>query len=182
MNMIKIVKIKGGLGNQMFQYAFLKNLKLDYHVENVHVDLSEFAHSKIHNGYELYKIFGLELDESSIKTTRRFALDSNYMPHKFLIKLGVKRKTHCIEKEEWKFRFVPEVLKGNNTIFFDGYWQSYRYFENASSHLKDDFKFKHFIKEENTTISTLISKTDSVSIHIRRGIMFRIHFLEAYAN
>ena len=40
-----IVRFKGGLGNQMFQYAFVKQLELVYGIKDIKVDLSFFNKS-----------------------------------------------------------------------------------------------------------------------------------------
>ena len=50
-----IIFFQGGLGNQMFQYAFFlvrkkMNLNVDY-------DISLLKHQNQHNGYELERIF-----------------------------------------------------------------------------------------------------------------------------
>ena len=46
-----IVRILGGLGNQMFQYAYAKALEMSGF--NVKLDLSSFKNYKLHGGYQL---------------------------------------------------------------------------------------------------------------------------------
>ena len=53
-----IVRIVGGLGNQMFQYAYAKALqKRGYKVK---IDISKFKKYKLHGGYQLDK-FNIDL-------------------------------------------------------------------------------------------------------------------------
>ena len=56
----KHVYIYGGLGNQMFQYAFYLSLKKKG-VPCV-LDASLFLVNKSHNGFELFDVFGIKED------------------------------------------------------------------------------------------------------------------------
>ena len=60
---MKKVIVTGGLGNQMFQYAFM--LALRTKGINVKLDISYYDYWnkynwKMHNGYELEKVFGIK--------------------------------------------------------------------------------------------------------------------------
>ena len=57
---MKIVKILGGLGNQMFQYALYISLKHKCNGETVKIDTSCFRGYPLHNGYELERVFGIK--------------------------------------------------------------------------------------------------------------------------
>ena len=56
-----IVKVNGGLGNQMFQYAFA--LALDRLYGNAKLDLEWIRGESAHNGFELDRHFRLLLPE-----------------------------------------------------------------------------------------------------------------------
>src|SRR3546814_7079747 len=60
---MKIVKFLGGLGNQMFQYAFYMYLK--QHFRKVKADLTGFTSYPLHNGFELDQVFGIRLRQAS---------------------------------------------------------------------------------------------------------------------
>ena len=62
---MKIVRIIGGLGNQMFQYAFYLALKKKFPSEDIFVDCSLFQTYKLHNGLELERVFGIKLNQAS---------------------------------------------------------------------------------------------------------------------
>ena len=59
-----IVRIIGGLGNQMFQYAFYQNLTKKY--KNVKCDIIGFDNYKIHTGFELENIFDVTISKASL--------------------------------------------------------------------------------------------------------------------
>jgi hypothetical protein len=56
---MKIVKLLGGLGNQMFQYALYLSLKELFSHEVVKVDCSYFNGYSRHNGLELSRVFAI---------------------------------------------------------------------------------------------------------------------------
>ena len=62
---MKIVKILGGLGNQMFQYALYLSLQESFPKERVALDLSCFNGYHLHNGFELERIFSLTAQKAS---------------------------------------------------------------------------------------------------------------------
>ena len=62
---MKIVKILGGLGNQMFQYALYLSLQESFPKERVALDLSSFHGYHLHNGFELENIFSVTAKKAS---------------------------------------------------------------------------------------------------------------------
>ena len=56
---MKVVAMAGGLGSQMFKYAFYLNLKNDNHDE-CYIDTAPYDKIAMWNGYELNHIFGIE--------------------------------------------------------------------------------------------------------------------------
>ena len=52
---MRFIKMTGGLGNQMFIYAFYMRMKKHY--SNTRIDLSDMVHYKAHNGYEMHRVF-----------------------------------------------------------------------------------------------------------------------------
>lgn len=51
---MRLIKITGRLGNQMFIYAFY--LQMTKRFPNVHIDLSDMVHYKVHYGYKMNKV------------------------------------------------------------------------------------------------------------------------------
>ena len=151
--MKKNVIIAGGLGNQMFQYALL--LSLRHKGVNVCADASFYKYVKMHNGYELKRVFGVE---EPLKCKGGFHL--------------------------WWLRFLdkysPSILCTKDSLTFDnnvlscpkqyirGYWQSELYFKDIRDDVRGVYQFKG-IDEQNIALADNINEKNSVSIHIRRG-------------
>ena len=56
---VLVVCVGGGLGNQMFQYAFYKALCKQYPDTQVTMDIYNVFDEDLHNGYELGRVFNL---------------------------------------------------------------------------------------------------------------------------
>jgi hypothetical protein len=67
--------------------------------------------------------------------------------------------------------FENNVTPGS-TIYFDGYWQNYRYFEQYEKRIKDDLTLSDEISNDNRKIFDLINNSCSVAVHIRRGVYY----------
>lgn len=163
-----IVKIMGGLGNQMFQYAFglkmaLKNnseLKLDT------------------NFYSTQRKRHFELDVFDIKTKRasnREIAKIKYglgIPHpinfeNFLsFKNKLKPKSYISQSSVFS---NPNLLNITGDIYLDGYWQGERYFKDIENTVREEFTFKPISDDNNKTTLEKIKKSNSVSVHVRRG-------------
>lgn len=71
---------------------------------------------------------------------------------------------------EPSFNFDPEALKLKKPVYIKGYFQSYKYFEGYEDLIRNIFKFpKDKIGKENIELLNDIKKSNSISIHIRRG-------------
>ena len=54
---MRLIKMTGGLGNQMFIYAMYLKMKTIF--PDVRIDLSDMVHYQVHYGYEMNKVFHL---------------------------------------------------------------------------------------------------------------------------
>ena len=165
---MKIVNITGGLGNQMFQYAFALSLKDHFKAEEILIDIHHFNHYKLHNGFELSKIFkGINLVIANKKQLRKVTY---YIPHYTLSRLFrkclSKLRTEYIEKKEYVYDDEPYNLTGN--YYFEGYWQSYKYYAKIKSQIFEAFEFPE-PNSYNKNLALNIASCNSVGIHIRRG-------------
>jgi hypothetical protein len=162
-----IVKLMGGLGNQMFQYAFGRYLSLKnnspIYIQADFLTNEEFSNNSLFTNreYQLdgYKISGILIGRKKIK---RFLGSKNKIPH-------IRRKTLFI-KERDNYGFQNEYLKLKGNIYLEGYWQSEKYFKEIESILYEEYILKKKLTGKNLETSKIIQDSEcSVSIHIRRG-------------
>lgn len=164
------IKIGGGLGNQIFYYAFYKKLKnLGY---EVYVDISEMELYNLHNGYELEQIFRLDIlkipQEQKIK-------ELTLIERKFLNRVYIKLKKiiYILSKrvyiEKWGEISFPKNNKKNKNIYCLGAFQSEKYFYDIRDIIRQELEFPIIKDELNKKIEKEIRNSNSVSIHVRRG-------------
>ncbi len=168
---MRIIKISGGLGNQMFQYAFSLALK---HAGNsdVQLDLSTYRAKSdyngidlVHNGFELSNLFDITFSEASPKDVAQLSYQPTNLVNRVLRKYFTK-KTHFIDK---KSSYQPELLLlKDHDIYFEGNWQTEKYFITIEDEIRKIFTFKKPLSLESEK-TTAILGTNSASIHIRRG-------------
>ena len=121
-----IVRIMGGLGNQMFQYAAGRRLAA-IHNTVLKLDISDFRDYNLHDyGLSVFSIKELFATPEEIKLLKEPESSSFKKKLKKILrrpnKLGI---THIQEKQ---YHFAPEILTMPDSVYLDGYWQSEKYF------------------------------------------------------
>ena len=169
----KIVKFNGGLGNQMFQYAFACALSNKFGAE-VLFDFSFFEDVKFHKDvtqrvFEL-DVFNLEcksITKEDLVKVKRPDFDSKLkrtlakrLPKLFGINYFREKNNFCFEKK---------LLDSPDYYYYDGYFQNEEYFKHLRPELLKKFTLKVQPDEKNQKILKKIQTTNSISIHIRRG-------------
>jgi hypothetical protein len=144
-----ISKIIGGLGNQMFQYAFARSLSIQYQKE-----LILFTNQYQNQQGLTKRAFQLDLFKNvkfkEVKTTEE-------LPGRWATVLTDTFEYSRIEK-------LVKNLDNQSVIYLDGYWQSQKYFQ---KHRADIFLDFSSTEEENKKLKHLI-EPGSTSIHVRR--------------
>lgn len=163
-----IIQLTGGLGNQLFQYAFARNLNLTHGID-IKFDINHFF-ANHQRSFELDKL-KIEVDVATAEEINRVRLENS------LLSLA-KRKVNTLIKpyyrksiiEEKSFAYDPNLLKVNTNAYISGYFQSEKYFTSIETFLR-----KEIVPKENILSSSFYSlqsdmqKSMSVSVHVRRG-------------
>jgi hypothetical protein len=161
-----IVKLMGGLGNQMFQYAIgrevsLRNnvpLKLDLTFLNDKTSKENFTFRNL----EINK-FKIDLEYANNEEINFFH-KRNTLLYNYLYDFGIKRNNLYISE---KNRFHNFKNLGHS-LYLDGFWQSELYFKNIRHTIINDFEFRK-VNFENEKLIDEIKFKNTISVHIRRG-------------
>lgn len=163
-----ITRLKGGMGNQMFQYALgkalaIKNnvpLKLDIEIYKVNNKLT-----KRNYDLDVFNVEGIIASRKEIPI-----LERNYGNGDFLFKLNESFKKMLKNKGREKFfHFNQSVLSLGPDTYLDGYWQSPKYFENIENIIRKDFTLKNPLSKNIQDLMEEIKNQNSLCIHVRRG-------------
>ena len=160
-----IIKLKGGLGNQMFQYAaglaaaFRRDQEL--RIDATGYDDPRVINSDTPRKYGLYtfNISGkIAMSEEAIKARNPYGIFSKafrLFNQRFL-------KRYYID-------YDPDFFKKDHK-YIEGYFQSEKNFIDIKEKVAKEFTLKKEFESESFLIEkNKINKTKSVSVHIRRG-------------
>lgn len=168
-----IVKIQGGLGNQMFEYSVAKwlessgkNVKLDIsHYDTIFKGKSDVTH----NGYELAELFSLSIPYASRKEAERLGDISRKPLQRIRRNIEGKKATHYtsnrFQGRRWYYPELAEIENG----YLDGAWCSFKYAEHCEDIIRKEFVFNGKLEGKNKEVAEDMVKSEAVSIHIRHG-------------
>lgn len=165
---MRIVKVLGGLGNQMFQFALYKALQKQHPEERVLLDLHCFNGYHKHRGFEIESVFGATYEKATLKEVASLAYPyPNYQCWRIGSRILPVRKTML--KEEPNFMLEPSALSLPDSTYYDGYWQHEEYFKHIREEILSTYAFPAFDDERNKKAAQLITTSNSCSVHVRRG-------------
>ena len=158
-----IINLRGGLGNQLFQYALGRKLAIVNDV-TLKIDIGRLEVSK--NSVSQPRSFLLE--EFNIKAELASQEEIFSLKYQFTItrladwfKFNILRQRNLV--------FNQEIIRVRPDVYLDGFWQSPRYFSDIRQYLLSELIPKNIEIMRAHSLYRLLEKTNSVSIHIRRG-------------
>ncbi|MCD4780902.1 MAG: alpha-1,2-fucosyltransferase [Candidatus Omnitrophica bacterium] len=164
-----VVRLCGGLGNQLFQYAAARSLSERLQTA-VKLDTTWFHLQQDRNF--MIDVFHIKADMASEQEISTFHTSgrTGFWP-KLHGMLTNKKRTDQTYFQEEHFHVNPDFFHLNNSVYLDGYWQSEKYFENIKEQLRNELTYKKPSTDENKDMLAEISSTKNptVSLHIRRG-------------
>lgn len=145
---MKTVRLKGGLGNQLYQIAAINSFCKD-------------------NNYKFFIDYGI-----------RFGCGQGKHPSTYKDNLYKNFETKTINPDE-KFKLIQETnfrytpfTKTDDNVVYDGYFQTFKYFEKYKNELNDWFNFNSDLTGKiQQKLDSIKNKTNKkiVGVHVRRG-------------
>ncbi len=182
-----IVKTVGGLGNQLFQYAFAravaKRMNTTFLLDSAAFDpkLEYWPPGTLIPEYYLHHFntkitFAKGSDMLGFVAVRRHYAFFN----RLYARLRLRRfflPFYFIEKT---FAFDPEVFTKKGSVYFDGFWQTGKYFEEIGDEIRKEVTLVKPFEAYSQSISDTIRKTNAVSLHVRRTVFVSDPVISAF--
>ncbi len=158
-----VVNIIGGLGNQLFQYAFGKALAIKNNCE-LKLDISSYNNYEWHD----YSLSPFSINENFATETEC----NNFKGENLSIFQNIKNRVvksnynYFIEKD---LQFNEEYKNITNPSYVSGYWQTEKYFKEIEDIIRQEFKISIPPSPQNLKLIENIKNENAISLHVRRG-------------
>lgn len=165
-----ISRIYGGMGNQMFQYAYGRMLAHKHKTKfKIYFDDCGFGWAE-HSKRLTLTNFNIEAEEATEKDRALHICDSKKLLARFFHKINrTIRGLHYIGDGARVHTYHWDALQAPDNSFTDGFWQSHIYFESIAPVIRKEFSISQPLSDHAKKIEQQIKKSDSISIHVRRG-------------
>lgn len=172
MNNIIVTRISNGLGNQLFQYAaayaLAKKLKRKLLIDN------ESAYFKKKDSLRNYELHNFNLSTQIVDQKYKF---NNYLldtKRKFLKKIDflLTKKKFIIESKNQNKKtsyYNIKICNPHDILFMEGYYESFRYFEETELNIQNEFNFKNEELYSSNKYLEIINNNSVVAITIRQN-------------
>ncbi|TRZ52980.1 alpha-1,2-fucosyltransferase [bacterium] len=160
-----IVKLMGGIGNQMFQYAMGRCLSLRKE-EKMKLDKTGFETDELReynlNHFNIVESFATAEEKKPFKKYQRKPGKMWYWYNHTI----ADSSKYAIDE---LFYFQPNILQLKGPVYLDGYWQTEKYFKEYEDIIRQDFTLKKEPTGKDMEIAKQILETNAVSVHVRRS-------------
>lgn len=156
-----VQRFVGGMGNQMFQYAFYKSAKergLD-----IKADLSFYNKKNDNRPWQLTVFPNI-----NVEVAEKSDMHPIYKNMNIIDRIFRKDKIVDRELEEEYGGYFERFYDKDNTVI-EGYFQNINYFSCIENKLRKDFQFPKLEDKLQNIIDDIENKGNVVSVHIRRG-------------
>ncbi len=165
-----VVRLKGGFGNQLFQYATGRRLAIRHDTE-LKLDarfLADLSTGEPRSEFILdgFKIKATLASPEEVEILRDPVVDS-YPGFGFDKQLpaAANKPSHILERQ---FNFQPDILRARDNCLLEGYWTSAKYFADIRELLRFEFTPRSLCKRSMELISQM-ENLESIAVHVDGG-------------
>lgn len=164
-----VVRLTGGLGNQLFQYAFARNLAIK-HGAQLKFDVSSYRLQSPNITARRYELDQFKIQAELARLSETWYLGRGGRMRDLASLLASKLlPSRLLYVKEKSFSFCPEMLQLPDNVYLDGYWQSERYFEENAELIRKDLQITASPMNVDKEIENEIEGGGAIAIHVRRG-------------
>jgi hypothetical protein len=163
-----IVRLQGGLGNQMFGYATGRSLAV-----RLGTDLVLDTSLRMQQGLGT-KPLGLDCFDHQARVCPVWDVARVPNPSRLvrtLQRLRPSRRPFVrpLDEDSTTNAFIPAVLTARDGTYLRGYWQFEGYFADREAEVRSDLTFPELGEESKRVAAAIESHQPTVSVHVRRG-------------
>jgi len=171
-----IARLIGGLGNQLFQYATGKSLALKNNTI-LKLDLRHF--DGVDPEYRKYALAPFNIEENFASQKEIKAIEASGI-NKLLEKFKPYYRHSVVSYQGYDFD--RNILALGDNVILDGYWQSEKYFKDIADTIKKEYILNKGLSDKAKGIEEKIKRSNSISLHIRRGDYLNDKFSKIYTE
>lgn len=159
------VKVSGGLGNQLFQYAFGRAIAKDNN-EELFIDISDYS---VSGNIRKFELGNFKTSNYRIISSRKVA-GSLYFRYPSITFLFFAFCNYFFNRIKVIEESAIDEIKYNNKdgglYYYNGYWQSEKYFKSVLTEIKEELELKF---SPDLKMRTIFKENKTIVIQIRRG-------------
>jgi len=166
------VVLRGGLGNQMSQYAFFLNMREN---EALCPILCDLCRKREHGGFQLYHAF-YAVDCEVVRNAFLYTICRILIAKKKMFLLVWLKKMLSVfgvsvVDEDYSYAYDKDVHRSRKgMVVYVGGWHNDKYFCDIDNKVRKAFSFRlESLSDYTYRLAEQIKKKESVAIHIRRG-------------
>lgn len=162
-----IVWVSGGIGNQLFQYAFGRRMALERKVP-LKLDLGRYQPD-----YFRHYRLGCFATQAEIIPQQELPLLRPRARYRWRLTRWLQAHLppeywYAVEEAQ-PFQVDPDILRLGRSAYLRGNWQTQGYFEPILDQIRDELRFTVEPDSDNQVMVAQIAAVEAVSLHIRRG-------------
>lgn len=170
-----LLRLSGGLGNQLFQYALGRHLSILSEAElifDTHAlsdDIRTYALGPFSIHGRISDSLKKDMRGLGLPNTENMTIIGKIIRKSF--RLFESHKKLCERKfiTESHFQFDPTMLEIRHSCYLSGFWQSEKYFKTIEDILRKDLVLKESLSSASESLAARMRSAHSISLHVRRG-------------